>query len=80
MVENRTSRTGLYVMVFLSMMVSCATGIRIERIEEMLERESQKPKEETRNVIRGEKPETFYEIDGQRYYSKIDGVPVEDYF
>ena len=38
------------------------------------------PKAEVRNVIGGNKPDVFYNIDGKRVYLEIDGKPIENYF
>jgi hypothetical protein len=35
---------------------------------------------QTRNVIKGEAVEEFYEIGGRRAYLTVDGIPVKDYF
>ena len=32
-----------------------------------------------RNVLGGDEPEVFYELNGQRYFLSIDGKPVSEY-
>ena len=38
------------------------------------------PTYQIENVIGQEAPEEFYEINGQKFYSQIDGIPVDQLF
>lgn len=42
--------------------------------------DSLSPKPITLNVMGGEAPERFYDLNGQRVYLEVDGKPVEQYF
>ncbi|MEK6813081.1 MAG: hypothetical protein AABX86_03130 [Nanoarchaeota archaeon] len=55
---------------------------QIRYIQHQLDELDKKTKQETvtsSNVFGDEKPETFYEVNGQRAYLTIDGKPVEEY-
>jgi|SRR3989338_8930619 len=71
------TRAGLYIMTFLAMGYSCTAKKDAHDTLELLEKE--KPLLVEKNVLGGAAPETFYEINGQRVYLKIDGKPVEQY-
>ena len=71
------NRPGLYIMTFLAMYYSCEARKDTDAALEILEKE--KPTLVQKNVLGREAPETFYEINGQRVYLKIDSKPVEQY-
>ena len=48
---------------------------KVNSIERKLEQYNLKEE----NVLGGMQPETFFEIDGQRYFLTVDGKPLEQY-
>ena len=64
---------GLYVICVVGMVAGIKSCSRTEGLNEMR-------KVRVENVIGAEAPEKFYEINGQRFYSEVDGKPVESHF
>jgi hypothetical protein len=66
---------GLYTMVLITMMVSTCNCMGINNLKDKIK--ANHPERYVGNIIGGEQKETFYEIDDQRCYLKIDGQPIE---
>lgn len=68
-------RTGLYIMVLVTMLTTCDNNDRIDRFYAG----SGQPQIQERDVIGETTPDRFYEIDGRKVFLEVDGRPVEDY-
>ena len=83
---SHIDRTGLYLMVLGTLILSCNNMCNIKKIEENTNDLSMALSSESntlrvRDVIGESEPETFYENpEGVRFYYKIDGKSVENYF
>ncbi len=71
---RKISREGLYIMVAIATIGSVKS---CNRTQEILDSQ---PKIQIQNVIGQESPDMFYDLNGQRFYSEIDGKLVEQYF
>lgn len=84
MTENKPLGLGITVVAVIggASIATIPDFIRQGKIERKVDKLLQRPTIELRidNVIGGETPEKFYEIDGKRVYLEIDGKPVEQYF
>jgi len=74
-----TNRAGLYIIVGLTLLVVCDNNYKITEIERKVEKISNIPLQ-TKNVIGEDTPDKFYEINGIKSYTEIDGKSIETYF
>lgn len=89
--NEEKKRWGLYLLVGFGVVHSCRANLNTDEILRGLESQRrdlgqminllQKTKftPTIENVIEGPGNETFYELNGQKFYLKIDGKPVESY-
>jgi len=81
-------RWGLYLIAFIAMVNSCDANDNTKYIKHKLDMQENQQRTaqikcsqvQVRDVIGSKKPETFYIINGERVYLKIDGKPVDEYF
>lgn len=62
-----------FILFFMGFKTCSDTG-------EILDKLNYKSVVHVQNVMGGEAPEKFYELEGRRVYFEIDGMPVEQYF
>ena len=79
-----TERIGLYLIVGVTMLNVGAIykntnelSTKVADLESMLK--TSQPILQEKDVLGNPELETFYEINGQRFYLRIDGKPVEQY-
>lgn len=88
---SEKSRPGLYAMVGLTLFLTCDNSANInrngrnlyEQRRSLIEMEWQMKKQQepkVENVIAGPQVDKFFEIDGKKYFTEIDGRPIEIYF
>lgn len=75
-VIRRPKKFPIYCLLGITLITGIKSCYEISNLKESLQKI---PVIQIKNVIGGEAPEKFYEIDGKRVYLEIDSQPVEKY-